>query len=262
MSTTSGYDGILIGNGDAYQVKEIKQTGMAVPQVTELGFAAFVAEVKADLWHINSRPIGKDLLRLIGLRYRGTGTTAGHKVVIVPDLCYLVGPSDLCYLASRSGVPNAETRASTDGRRRGNFGDHIRLAGKGSSAIVRYINRALDNEIGVKNHIIIRLPNPPFVVLAHELIHAFHYVSGNNYPDSVDGVKREELYTTGVGPYQNTRISENAIRKEHGLPERTCYYSPLSDAKIGGVNCAWLSQSVGGSPSRDASGLREAMGTH
>jgi hypothetical protein len=177
-------------------------------------------------------------------------------VAIVPDLWYLAGTSML---------PNAETVANFNvgvGSRQGNFGDPIRLAGKGSEAFVRYINSALDPAVGVMNHRIMRLPNPPFVALAHELIHAFHCLSGNRYPDSVDGVRREELYTTGVGPYQDTRISENAIRKEHGLPERTCYYSPLSDAKIVGVNCAWLWQSVGGSPSRDASRLREAMGTH
>jgi hypothetical protein len=92
---------------------------------------------------------------------------------------------------------------------------------------------------------------PAFVSLAHELIHAFHLVSGNRYADSVDGVLREELYATGLGPYADTRISEAAIRKEHGHPLRTFYYSLLKNAKIVEVNCAWLSQSVGGSASRD-----------
>jgi hypothetical protein len=38
--------------------------------------------------------------------------------------------------------------------------------------------------------------------------------------------KREEMFTTGLGAYANTRLSENAIRREVGLPVRTDYTFP------------------------------------
>lgn len=38
--------------------------------------------------------------------------------------------------------------------------------------------------------------------------------------------KREEMFTTGLGVYANTRINENAIRGQANLPLRTDYTFP------------------------------------
>lgn len=70
-----------------------------------------------------------------------------------------------------------------------------------------------------------------FVTLGHELIHASHVLHGNQYNvplgnpacDSDNPAAEEELRTTGVGPWRDEPLSENAMRRELGLPERASY---------------------------------------
>jgi len=57
----------------------------------------------------------------------------------------------------------------------------------------------------------------PHIVLAHELIHCLHNLTGNNAD------KDEEIRTTGIGKYADEAMSENALRREFGLPERQSY---------------------------------------
>jgi hypothetical protein len=257
MLQATGFDGIFIGNPSMselrayedrffYKVMETNDGGAAPLDPGK--FAEFACRVKMDLALIASKPIGADLLRLIGLRHGGTGIEAGHKVYIAPKLSYVRAKSKRLGFASKH--LGFQTSSAPDAMRRGRLGDHIRLAGKGHSSVVRYINRALDPKIDVKKTTQTGVTTPAWISLAHELIHAFHDISGNKYTDRVDGVQREELYTTGLGPYANTRISEAAIRKEHGFPLRTHYYSRLRDAKIVAIDCAWAERSWGGSAYR------------
>ena len=74
------------------------------------------------------------------------------------------------------------------------------------------------------------LITPPFIVLAHELIHALHCPSGDrpknmNYQENSPNAtwKHEEAWTVDMSIYRHGRISENAIRREQGLAERTEY---------------------------------------
>ena len=63
-------------------------------------------------------------------------------------------------------------------------------------------------------------PRPPFIGLAHELIHALYNLLGQALPDD----DQEELATVGLPPVAARRpITENGIRAEHGLPLRTAY---------------------------------------
>lgn len=63
------------------------------------------------------------------------------------------------------------------------------------------------------------------IVLAHELIHAWHALYGL----SKSG-KDEELWTTGIGPLESQevdefpRINENLLREQFGLEKRLSYY--------------------------------------
>jgi hypothetical protein len=63
---------------------------------------------------------------------------------------------------------------------------------------------------------------PPFIGLAHELVHAWHNAKGikkGNYDE-------EESFTVGLGRYAGggTRtINENLLRSEHNIPARTQY---------------------------------------
>ena len=57
----------------------------------------------------------------------------------------------------------------------------------------------------------------------------FEDVSGDvvkEYDWATDGAIIEEARTVGLGPYANTRISENSVRKEWNLGRRTYYHTP------------------------------------
>jgi hypothetical protein len=56
----------------------------------------------------------------------------------------------------------------------------------------------------------------PYIVLAHELIHSLHCLSGNRTenPD-------EDSRTIGLGKWVNEALSENAIRTQYRLPLRS-----------------------------------------
>lgn len=112
----------------------------------------------------------------------------------------------------------------------------IRFAGKGSKTYIAMHNNAGSEAIFTR---MAGVPTPTWIALAHELIHAWHHLGGNTYGDSEQTaggeVKREEMLTTGLGVYANTRLSENAIRREVGLPVRT-YYSFADDhAAVGSL---------------------------
>ena len=69
---------------------------------------------------------------------------------------------------------------------------------------------------------------PPFIGLAHELIHARRNVRGFGQPDG----DLEERETVGLA-FSSDDITENAIRSEHGLPPRRNY----GDLEF---ECGWL----------------------
>jgi hypothetical protein len=211
-----------------------------------------------DLHTIQNTPTGADLLRLIGLRHDGIGTNkrlnarrnAGESTVGCKYIVTIRPGGETTLYGGITGNIDRDRFF-----RKGKLGDLIRMPGEGDSVIIRYKpyskpvanKRALDMTAVLTEHHGIRTET--FIVLAHELIHALHDMSGDNYKDSVDGVKREELYTAGVGAYRNTRISENAIRRDAGLPRRETYYGS-KDELIGGVQCYWFAQSPGGSAYR------------
>lgn len=65
-------------------------------------------------------------------------------------------------------------------------------------------------------------PRPPYIGLAHELIHAWHNAMGTK-KDSYD---EEESFTVGLGAYMLPApgaITENMIRLEHNVPIRHKY---------------------------------------
>ena len=63
---------------------------------------------------------------------------------------------------------------------------------------------------------------PPFIGLAHELVHVWHNARGIKKAD----YDEEEEFTVGLGPYMLPApgsFTENLIRLEHGLPLRLRY---------------------------------------
>jgi len=75
--------------------------------------------------------------------------------------------------------------------------------------------------------------NEAFICLAHELIHAYRFMKGNSLAghggdvqDSNSPIRDEENRVVGLGKYQERKITENSIRKEHNLPLRKAYLMP------------------------------------
>jgi hypothetical protein len=63
---------------------------------------------------------------------------------------------------------------------------------------------------------------PPFIGLAHELIHALHGLRGEKLQTTRDGGP-EELRTVGLGDFTDEPVTENKIRAEHGVMIRSTY---------------------------------------
>jgi hypothetical protein len=171
----------------------------------------FFASCGRDLNLIRSRTIGKTLLEVISKRARGIGTKAGKFVCIG-------------YTDKLGSVAQSSVTGNQEERKNAKPGSVVRLPGVGDSSVVLYgdnLEPVYTSAIGIYT--------PEFVALAHELIHALHVISGDvvkEYDWGTDGAIIEEARTVGLGPYANTRISENSIRKEWNLGRRTYYHTP------------------------------------
>ncbi len=82
---------------------------------------------------------------------------------------------------------------------------------RGSASVIGYDYRGAETPDGER---------PPFIGLAHELIHARRNLLGTANPHG----DWEEKETVGFALYSgDAGITENAIRQEHGLPRRVTY---------------------------------------
>ena len=204
----------------AYALWDQGQGGIYI----DTGPSGFFAACSGDLNTLRSRPIGKDLVDLLIKRAKGIGTKVGKAVAITYT-------SDLGSTAQNS--LNNNVGATNEVRRNEAPGSNFRLPAKGDSSLVRYGNdlgQVYTNAIGV--------PTPAYIALGHELIHALHVISGDvvkEYSWKTDGAIIEEARTVGLGPYASKRITENALRKEWGLAQRTYYGSPGDCDNLPGV---------------------------
>lgn len=202
----------------------------------------FAGTVQESLTKIGSKPIGKKLLKDLSdrcaadgtkkvvIEYSGAGSSAAPLDVITNDSRKQVqktSPFDAA-LDPQTLLANPNLIATphgvmADGKRK-NF-----IGGAGTSAVVtwNHKDKGLDGR-------------PAFVALAHELVHAYHYVLGMCYraatgfvTDGQDnGIMEEEMRTVGVLKYKDEVPSENAIRNEHGLNRRAEYAPGISFANV------------------------------
>lgn len=180
----------------------------------------FFNNTQRDLIKISGYNLGADLLNLIRKRHEGVGTSgSGNDRVVIIKMRPHTRSEGASTLAVQAG-----DRLSSNKQ----FGGRsMAFAGKGSKTYVAMHNGPDSEAIYTR---LCGKRTPTWIVLAHELIHALHHLSGTTYRDSVRGeggeAKREEMATTGLGAYKNGRLTENAIRREAGLPERTFYTFP------------------------------------
>jgi Effector protein len=71
---------------------------------------------------------------------------------------------------------------------------------------------------------------PPWVALAHELIHAWRMVSGRVVFHPTLDEYHEEAMTVGLPPYDRCPLTENRFR-EAGKEPRRSFYGPSTEAK-------------------------------
>lgn len=227
--TPTAFPGILIGN-DTYRGNDWVPDG-------------FVGAVATALQSINSKPIGKKLLsdlsqacrqdpiKKIVIEYGARSTAAPIAVVTNESrkkVQPIMGDDDKYDLDELMSDPALLARPMAFDQVTGerNF-----VGGAGTGAVVTF------------NH---TDPGPPgaarpvFIALAHELIHALHYVTGTCYRAASGGIRdggntglmEEEMRTVGLHQYARELPSENAIRGEHGIPLRTNYTAGDSFANV------------------------------
>lgn len=75
------------------------------------------------------------------------------------------------------------------------------------------------------------IPNPPQMILGHELVHAMNNSEGMHHygidpqpPSSEPRMEEEEADAIGVGSHAHDSPSENSLRREAGLPARANHY--------------------------------------
>lgn len=172
----------------------------------------FEVIAKEALGVIASKPVGVKLLTEIGKQSPAitAGVPAGCNVLIVPTDERRFRDNTggkLSTKDARQMVPGG-----LSGSRNGSLCAVASTDGSRGSACKLYFNNTIRlTSKGEKTY--------PFVVMAHELIHSLHCLKGIRKEG-----KAEELWTTGIGDYAGEEFTENKIRAEHGLPERTEYY--------------------------------------
>lgn len=188
------------------QPPELKPTGYAgiVTRVDPAASPIYHALVVEALDKINSQPVGKMLLHGIAakgrFRFGGGAVPEGYKVCIMRPLM--------------------EHEHKPEGQ----------IGWKGTNTAVRFNEADASDPTKGTNTKVLWNPNivntpdgarPPFIALAHELIHALHNIEGSASADT----RTEEARTVGLNSYLAVLPNENAIRREHEVPHRSAYMS-------------------------------------
>lgn len=190
--------------------------------------ADFSGKVDNDLGDLISKDRGKELLAIISRVCQAKG----HEVVIQyftrgSSNCAPVNvaiTNDFRRNLSEPGINMTELMGNRElvalGKRTGTNGPEF-IPNTGANSIIRYDPD--DPGAGAEKG------RPSFIALAHELVHAYHFVNGicarqpTGGTSGNQGGAEEEMRAVGARSYKNDPPSENWIRHEWSLPERTSY---------------------------------------
>lgn len=212
----------------------------------ETGNGGFYGPAAATLATLARMKIGFDILDIISKRTRGIGIGGANPTPGKLKCIVRRGPGSLAderamnTFASRLMNPDFAVTDDTVDDFGGEYGVHHtqrqQVTGPGGHkfTVARVGTSAVATFEPTFDYSALVPDSPHFVVLGHELIHCMHYLSGdtNSYrADDAWGAgdsytKHEEARTVGLGIYANTRICENAIRREAKLKIRTYYSDP------------------------------------
>jgi hypothetical protein len=151
------------------------------------GDDAFHQHTERDLTYLMTTPTGRDLVE--------TEAAGDKHVTIVP-----------------TDGSNFEKGASSQGdlRRDG-------TPGAGTDSTIQYNPQLTTIGDGSEDW----MHRPAAVGLGHEMVHAYADATGTTPVGRTDGIRNEELQAIGLPPYSEDRFSEDRIRAEASLPERT-----------------------------------------
>jgi hypothetical protein len=186
---------------------------------------AFARQVGDALNEIASKPAGAQLLQEIGA-HQGNDSF-GYKVAITPQASE---KRQTLFRRPRTYTGGNVTKSGSDAK--------ASTPGEGASSAIKWNPQQAVTPDGKR---------PPFIGLAHELIHAHNNLKGESSLISKssrpDGVAQgttsapvnpkieDENKVVGLGQYADAAaypMTENTIRQEHGLPRRE-RYSGLDD---------------------------------
>lgn len=197
---------------------------------------SFYHSAAAALNKINTKPRGKELLEAI--RDTGKGDEPGRvvisKVVNLVNMGADLSPHypgirhvDVTWVAYDHAAISKQLDKALAAERKPTAGKERLLppsAAIQDAAMVRELRNV-----------------PSFIALAHELVHALHYMRRQVFSGGLDpktpAFKRandlEEARTVGLGPFAGERLCENAIRHEHGIARRETYDGESLDELAG-----------------------------
>jgi hypothetical protein len=196
---------------------------------------SFVEATLEALGKIASGTNGRKLMDAIVMAGALVHTSLPYKVAILPsgdssELSLSPGPS----FGKRIYLRGNSTTASNIDRARGNKQIGRRIGANSSAAAsvdpTQWLEARLSfltGDVGSPSSIRWN-PNqyntpdghrPPFIGLAHELIHALRNLRG----ETPEMVEDDEHDVTGLRRSQGNAITENAIRSDHGIAPRTRY---------------------------------------
>lgn len=169
----------------------------------------FVGLVETALDKIYSKPVGKSLLDAIAAEV-GKAGRGGYTVTIYPkdSVKETFGPFRWRVYQTGSVTKTGSELNATNGT--------------GSISIIRWDPKANATPDGAR---------PPFIALAHELIHCMHNLKGTSHLLTIAEKKIDEMMVTGLRGYEQEPISENRIRGEHGIAYRNSYGDVCSYAE-------------------------------
>jgi hypothetical protein len=195
----------------------------------------FQSMVLEDLRRINSKPIGKKLLEDIAAARpkaraaSANANAAAKEIVFEAGVNVVMVPTSMEYTQSgykmaftgvgveKSLKPSTAASHNVKGCPYHPAGGSCAEAaditaagdGTGTVSIMKYTNAQILTGKGEATH--------SFIVLAHELIHSYHHVTGTRRYNG------EEDWTTGIGVYAAEPMTENAVRAAFGLKLREKY---------------------------------------
>lgn len=184
---------------------------------------------------IATKPVGRKLLTELGRLATGT-----KKVVIEYGKLSTAAPLAIIDNASRKKV---QPKLGDDQYDLQKMMEVKELIGKfvdDGHGGKDFVNAAGTGAVVTYNHEDVGDGRPKFIALAHELVHAYHYMSGSCARAANGGIQHqgnsglmeEEMRTVGFGAYKDEELCENAIRAEHKVPLRASYSNEASFAKV------------------------------